>query len=68
MFTCAPISKRMVMKITKPKLAPSCCVKTVVWVRKPGPIADVAIRKAAPRITDLFLGSKSFVCKINFKH
>ena len=35
-------------RITKPKLVNSSCVKTVVCVIKPGPIADVAIRKAAP--------------------
>jgi len=29
----------------------------VVWVRKPGPIAEVAIKKAAPRIADLVFKS-----------
>jgi hypothetical protein len=37
----------MEIKITKPKLASKLLVKTAVWVRKPGPIAEVAIRKAA---------------------
>jgi hypothetical protein len=27
-------------------------VNTVVWVKKPGPIADVAIKKAAPVIAE----------------
>jgi hypothetical protein len=38
-------------KITKPKLAPSCAVKTAVCVKNPGPIADEAIKKAAPNRT-----------------
>lgn len=42
----------MEIKITKPKLASSFSVNTVVCVRKPGPIADVAIKKAAPKIAD----------------
>jgi len=37
----------MEIKITNPKLASKLLVKTAVWVRKPGPMADVAIRKAA---------------------
>jgi hypothetical protein len=36
------------MRMTNPKLVKSSCVKADVWVRKPGPIAEVAIRKAAP--------------------
>jgi hypothetical protein len=53
-FNCAPMSNSIDNKITKPKLASSCCVKTVVWVRNPGPIADVAIKKAAPIIAFRF--------------
>ena len=34
--------------MTKPKLAPREHVNTAVWVKKPGPMAEVAIRKAAP--------------------
>jgi hypothetical protein len=41
------MSKIMEIKITNPKLASKLLVKTAVWVRKPGPIAEVAIRKAA---------------------
>ena len=41
------MSRIMEIKITKPKLASKLLVKTAVWVRKPGPIAEVAIRKAA---------------------
>src|SRR5688500_8828583 len=48
MLSCAPRSKITDTRIAKPKLAPSCAVKTAVWVRKPGPIADVAMRNAAP--------------------
>ena len=51
MFNCAPMSSRIESKITKPKLASSVCVKVAVWVRKPGPMAEVAIRKAAPNST-----------------
>lgn len=35
------------MRITNPKLANSLLVNTAVCVRNPGPIADVAIKKAA---------------------
>ena len=38
--------------MTKPKLANNCFVKTVVCVKNPGPIAEVAIKKAAPVMTD----------------
>jgi hypothetical protein len=50
--------------MTKPKLAANCCVNTVVWVRKPGPIAEVAIKQAAPNNTLKFdLGTVAdFVC------
>jgi hypothetical protein len=36
----------------KPKLASNCRVKTAVCVRKPGPMADVAIKKAAAAMGD----------------
>jgi len=35
------------MRITKPKLANRLFVNIAVCVRKPGPMADVAIKKAA---------------------
>ncbi|MNT06465.1 hypothetical protein D3C86_756820 [compost metagenome] len=54
-FNCTPISIRMDTRITNPKLAPSDFVKTVVCVRKPGPIADVAISNAAPISAEVFL-------------
>ena len=47
-FSWAPISSKTEMSITKPKLVISSAVNKLVCVRKPGPIADVAIRKAAP--------------------
>ena len=49
-FNCAPRSSRIEIRITNPKLVKSSWVKTDVWVRNPGPIAEVAIRKAAPNI------------------
>jgi hypothetical protein len=39
--------------MTKPKLASKELVKTAVWVRKPGPIADVAIKNAAATMGEL---------------
>jgi len=38
----------MEISITKPRLAINCWVNTVVCVRKPGPIDELAIKKAAP--------------------
>ena len=52
MFSWAKMSRMTDSRITKPKLARSCLVKTVVCVKNPGPTADVAIRKAAPNMTD----------------
>ena len=37
------------MRITNPKLANNSLVNRVVCVIKPGPMADVAIKKAAPK-------------------
>src|SRR5690606_8834364 len=48
MFSWAPMSKRMEARMTNPKLAANCAVNTVVWVKKPGPVDEVAIKKAAP--------------------
>ena len=53
-FNCAPMSNSIDSRITKPKLASSCWVKTVVCVKNPGPIAEVAIKKAAPNIAFCF--------------
>jgi hypothetical protein len=50
MLTWAPISSKTEIKITKPKLAINSLVNLVVCVKKPGPIAEVAMRKAAPRM------------------
>ncbi len=44
------MSRMMEIRITKPKLASKLLVKTAVWVRNPGPIAEVAMRKAAAMI------------------
>lgn len=48
-FSCTATSTMIEMTIAKAKAAPSCAVKTVVWVMKPGPIALVAMRNIAPR-------------------
>src|SRR5688572_28525639 len=47
------MSRMIERRITKPKLARSCLVKTVVCVRNPGPTAEVAIRKAAPKMIEV---------------
>jgi hypothetical protein len=52
-FNCAAISSKMDIRMTKPKLVSSCCVNTVVCVMNPGPIAEVAIKNAAPSKADL---------------
>jgi hypothetical protein len=36
------------MTIANANAAPSCTVNVVVWVMKPGPMAEVAIRNIAP--------------------
>ncbi len=45
------MSIRMERRIAKANVAFSSLVKEIVWVRNPGPMADVAIRNAAPRST-----------------
>ena len=52
-FICAPISSNSDTRITKPIEVPRSAVKRAVCVRKPGPMAEVAIRNAAPSRTDL---------------
>ena len=47
-LSCTMMSIRIDTIIAKAKAAFSWSVKTVVWVRNPGPMAEVAIRKAAP--------------------
>jgi hypothetical protein len=42
------MSSRIEISIANPKLAKRVLVKTVVTVKNPGPMAEVAIRKAAP--------------------
>jgi len=46
------MSNRIEIRIRKPKLVSSCSVNKDVCVRKPGPIAEVAIRKAAPSMAE----------------
>ena len=45
--TVGPQSNSTLTRMAKPKLAPSVAVKTTVWVRNPGPMAEVAMRNAA---------------------
>jgi hypothetical protein len=47
------------MRITNPNEVSSSAVNLLVCVRKPGPMAEVAIRKAAPRIAEFFFKSIS---------
>jgi hypothetical protein len=47
MFSCTTKSMRMEARMPKAKAAPSFVVKVAVWVMKPGPMAEVAIRKIA---------------------
>lgn len=55
------ISSKIEQRITNPKLVKSCDVKTVVCVMNPGPIAEVAIKKAAPtRAEEIPLRSSDF--------
>ena len=44
------MSMRIEMKMAKAKAAPIWAVKVAVCVMNPGPIAEVAMRKIAPRI------------------
>ena len=46
------MSNKIEITITKPKLDSNCLVKTVVCVKNPGPMADVAIKNAAPVMAD----------------
>ena len=55
------MSRRMEIRITKPKLARSVLVKLAVCVRNPGPMAEVAIRKAALVRTLNFDGTAFFL-------
>ena len=61
MFICTMMSIMMETTIAKAKAAFSLSVKTAVCVRNPGPIAEVAIRKAAPIST---LATDSFFSAI----
>lgn len=44
----APISMMIESKMANAKLARNCCVKTAVYVKNAGPIAEVAIKKTDP--------------------
>ena len=48
-FIWTAMSTRIETRIAKANAAPSSAVKAVVWVMKPGPMAEVAIRNMAPR-------------------
>ena len=47
-MTWAATSTSTEARMAKAKEVPSDPVKKAVWVRNPGPMAEVAIRKAAP--------------------
>ena len=49
------MSTRIEAAIANAKAAPRETVKVVVWVMKPGPMAEVAIRNIAPISVDLVL-------------
>src|SRR5690242_7209313 len=53
-FNWAPMSNNTATRMTKPMLAKSWLVNTVVCVRKPGPMEELAIKKAAPIIAPVF--------------
>ena len=61
-FNCAPISSNTETNITKPKLVISCCVNTVVCVRNPGPMEELAIKNAAPSTAELLLKKLILFC------
>lgn len=54
-LSCAIRSTSMEIRMAKPKLASSLDVNKAVEVKKPGPIAEVAIKNAAPINTELRL-------------
>ncbi len=47
-FSCSAMSTRIDTAMANANAAPSSTVKAVVWVMKPGPIAEVAMRNIAP--------------------
>jgi hypothetical protein len=47
-FSWSAMSMTIETAIAKANAAPSCTVKVVVWVMKPGPMAEVAMRNMAP--------------------
>jgi hypothetical protein len=49
------MSTRIDAAMAKANAAPSCTVNVVVWVMKPGPMAEVAIRNIAPISVDRVL-------------
>ena len=63
---CAPKSNRMEMIITNPKLVANCSVKTEVCVKKPGPMDELAIKKAAPKLSPVREGNLGALVFFNF--
>ena len=51
-FSCSAMSMTIETAIAKANAAPSWTVKVVVWVMKPGPMAEVAMRNIAPSRVD----------------
>jgi hypothetical protein len=63
-FNCAPISSKTETIITNPKLVVRICVKEAVWVRKPGPMEELAMRNAAPKVALNKLNLNGFRCRL----
>ena len=64
-FSWIAMSTMMDNRMAKPSAAPIWTVKTEVWVRNPGPMDEVAMRKTAPTIAPIPLPepcAASLVC------
>ena len=55
-LSCTAMSTRIDRRMANAKAAPIWTVKTEVWVRKPGPMAEVAMRNMAPAMAPMPLG------------
>ena len=56
-FICSAMSTTIDTAIANAKAAPSWTVKVVVWVMKPGPMAEVAMRNIAPSSVERVLAA-----------
>ncbi len=60
MFICTAKSMSTDSRMANANAAPSWAVKVAVWVMNPGPMAEVAMRKMAPRMGPLRLLANAF--------